>query len=272
MAFADYYAILGIPVGASAQQIERAYKLLVRMSHPDAFPNDSRAQSWANERMKQINEAYAVLCDPDRRSDYDRSHSDRRARSGVEARPAGPEEQAGGLRCPACEGEGETLCLTCGGSGNENCPGCQGRQYVTCPACHGAGTLAPDEYERLVEELLRSESRAQATHAAQATRRRASQRTQDPFWQPGYWDRPQRPRELRAAAFLSFLIPGAGQLYNREPQKAATYFGIAALLFLGIELLKGVGLLLFLGFWVYNIYDAHTTAERQSEIETRKGG
>ncbi len=268
----DYYSILGVPPAANLDRIREAYRKLSSFSHPDLFAGDPAQQRWANERMKQINQAYSVLSDPAKRSEYDRSYSDRRTRTGAEPWPGRPEEQFDGLRCPACEGEGETLCLTCGGSGNEDCPGCRGRQYVTCPACHGAGTLAPDEYERLVEELLQSESRAQATHVAQAARRRASQQTQDPFWQPGYWDRPQRARELRPAAFLSFLIPGAGQLYNREPQKAATYFGIAALLFLGIGLLKGVGLLLFLGFWVYNIYDAHTTAERQSEIETRKGG
>lgn len=60
MTGSDYYAILGIPSGATADQIERAYKLLVRMPHPDAFPNDPRAQAWADERMKQINEAYTV--------------------------------------------------------------------------------------------------------------------------------------------------------------------------------------------------------------------
>ncbi len=261
----DYYAILGVPVGASAEQIERAYKLLARMSHPDAFPNNPRAQAWANERMKQINEAYAVLADPARRSDYDRIYSGRRTAPGDE-----PNEQVGKLRCPACEGEGEIRCLTCQGSGNEDCPGCHGQQFVTCPACFGVGTLTSHEYERLVEELLRAAAQGQRT----ATRQNGGSRrvSGDPFWQPGYWDRPQRRHELRPAPLLSFLIPGVGQLYNQEPQKAATYFGIAALLFLGIGLLKGVGLLLFLCFWVYNIYDAHAVAERRSEIETRKGG
>ena len=54
MAFRDYYAILGVTFGASTEQIERAYKLLVRMSHPDAFPGDPQAQAWANERMKDV--------------------------------------------------------------------------------------------------------------------------------------------------------------------------------------------------------------------------
>ncbi len=79
------------------------------MSHPDAFPNDPRAQAWADERMKQINEAYTVLSDPTKRSDYDRTQSDRRSWQESGPRHGGPEEQVGGLSCPACEGEGETV-------------------------------------------------------------------------------------------------------------------------------------------------------------------
>lgn len=249
----EYYATLGVPLGATAEQIERAYKLLARMSHPDAFPNDPRGQAWANERMKQINEAYAVLSDPVRRPDYDQTHGDVHRANQTSAAESF-------LRCPACEGGGETVCLTCGGSGNEDCPGCQGRQSVTCPACAGAGSLSSDEYERLVHEILHAETQSQTARARYAPRRRPQQTTEDPFWQPGYWDRPQTKPELRPAPLLSLFIPGAGQLYNGEPQKALTYFGIAFFLFIGVGLLKGFGLLLLLIFWIYNVYDANAAA------------
>lgn len=258
MATPDYYSVLGVPSTASPDQIERAYKLLARMSHPDAFPNDPRGQAWANERMKRINEAYSVLRDPATRAEYDRST--------VSAAP--PEETAEPatqrLRCPLCEGDGRTVCLTCQGRGNPDCPGCGGRYTVTCPACGGLGNLSADDYERLVEELNEAESRTQQSHSGYAARSASQRGSHDPFWQVGYWDRPQERLQVKLppAPVLSLFLPGAGQFYNREPQKGLTYLGIAFLLFLGIGLLKGVGVLIWLGFWAYNVYDAYSTAER----------
>jgi molecular chaperone DnaJ len=63
----DYYAILGIQREASAEDIKRAYRKLARESHPDANPADSHAE----ERFKQIGEAYEVLSDPQKRERYD---------------------------------------------------------------------------------------------------------------------------------------------------------------------------------------------------------
>ena len=63
----DYYAILGITRGASAEEIKRAYRKLARQSHPDANPADPHAE----ERFKQIGEAYEVLSDPAKRQQYD---------------------------------------------------------------------------------------------------------------------------------------------------------------------------------------------------------
>jgi molecular chaperone DnaJ len=63
----DYYAVLEIPRDADAETIKRAYKRLARAHHPDANPGDEHAE----ERFKQINEAYAVLSDPGRRQRYD---------------------------------------------------------------------------------------------------------------------------------------------------------------------------------------------------------
>jgi curved DNA-binding protein len=67
--FRDYYEVLGVPRSAPAQEIKRAYRQLARKHHPDLQPAAERAQ--AAERFKEINEAYEVLSDPDKRAKYD---------------------------------------------------------------------------------------------------------------------------------------------------------------------------------------------------------
>ncbi|HET89945.1 MAG TPA: J domain-containing protein [Chloroflexi bacterium] len=68
MEYKDYYKILGIDRSASETDIKRAYRRLARQFHPDVNPNDKRAE----EKFKEINEAYQVLSDPDKRDKYDR--------------------------------------------------------------------------------------------------------------------------------------------------------------------------------------------------------
>jgi len=63
----DYYEVLGLRRGASAEEIKKAYKKLARKYHPDMNP-DSRA---AEERFKEINEANEVLSDPEKKARYD---------------------------------------------------------------------------------------------------------------------------------------------------------------------------------------------------------
>jgi molecular chaperone DnaJ len=67
MAQRDYYEILGVPRNASADELKAAFRRLARQYHPDV-----NKEADAEERFKELNEAYAVLSDPDKRSAYDR--------------------------------------------------------------------------------------------------------------------------------------------------------------------------------------------------------
>lgn len=66
MAFVDYYQALGLANDAEPADIKKAYRKLARKYHPDISK-----EADATERMKEINEAYAVLSDPDKRREYD---------------------------------------------------------------------------------------------------------------------------------------------------------------------------------------------------------
>jgi len=64
----DYYEILGVPAEASAEEIKKAYRRLARRCHPDVNRSDKNSE----EIFKEINEAYEVLSDPQKRQMYDR--------------------------------------------------------------------------------------------------------------------------------------------------------------------------------------------------------
>jgi len=80
MQYKDYYKILGVGRDADADQIKAAYRKLARKYHPDVSK-----EADAEARFKEVNEAYEVLRDPDKRGDYDRLGSNWRA--GQEFRP-----------------------------------------------------------------------------------------------------------------------------------------------------------------------------------------
>jgi curved DNA-binding protein len=67
MDYRDYYQILGIARGASAGEIKSAYRKLAMQYHPDRNPGDKQAE----DHFKEINEAYQVLSDPQKRARYD---------------------------------------------------------------------------------------------------------------------------------------------------------------------------------------------------------
>jgi len=65
----DYYQTLGVPRNASEEQIKKAYRKLAMKYHPD---RNLGKEQWANEKFKDINEAFSVLGDPEKKKRYDR--------------------------------------------------------------------------------------------------------------------------------------------------------------------------------------------------------
>jgi DnaJ-class molecular chaperone len=64
---ADFYQTLGVPRGASANEIRTSFRMLARLYHPDKKPDDKAAE----EKFKEANEAHGTLSDPVKRKQYD---------------------------------------------------------------------------------------------------------------------------------------------------------------------------------------------------------
>jgi curved DNA-binding protein len=72
MEYKDYYKILGVDKNATEKEIKSAFRKLARQYHPDVNPDDPQAEA----RFKEINEAYEVLGDPEKRAKYDQLGAD----------------------------------------------------------------------------------------------------------------------------------------------------------------------------------------------------
>src|SRR6202171_4637365 len=70
--FKDYYKVLNVPREASSEDIKKAFRKLARQYHPDV----AKDKKGAEEKFKEINEAYEVLGDPQNRSKYDNLGAD----------------------------------------------------------------------------------------------------------------------------------------------------------------------------------------------------
>ena len=68
---ADYYETLGVPKDASADDIKKAFRKLARKYHPDLNPGNKTSE----QKFKEINLAYEVLSDPEKKSQYDQARS-----------------------------------------------------------------------------------------------------------------------------------------------------------------------------------------------------
>ncbi|HEY92504.1 MAG TPA: DnaJ domain-containing protein [Dehalococcoidia bacterium] len=96
MAGKDYYNILGVERGASEREIKQAYRRLARKYHPDVNPGDQSSEA----KFKQINEAYEVLSDKEKRQKYDRfgdqwQYADQFAQAGWQQTPSWDSSQGG---------------------------------------------------------------------------------------------------------------------------------------------------------------------------------
>jgi curved DNA-binding protein CbpA len=77
----DYYAILGVDEAAPQEEIRKAYLALAKKLHPDRYPNDPEQRAIAQKEFAKVTRAHDMVCDAERRAEYDTLRSLNRARS-----------------------------------------------------------------------------------------------------------------------------------------------------------------------------------------------
>jgi len=106
MAGKDYYRVLGINRNATEREVKQAYRKLARQYHPDVNPGDKSTE----EKFKQINEAYEVLSDKDKRQKYDKygdqwQYAEQFEKARAQRAPGWDFSQQGGRRVYYTEGD-----------------------------------------------------------------------------------------------------------------------------------------------------------------------
>jgi len=99
--YKDYYAALGVPKSASADDIRKAFRKLARQYHPDVAKDKKTAET----RFKEINEAYEVLGDPEKRKRYDELGAAWNTKGGFQPPPGWRQARRGGRRFSTADGQ-----------------------------------------------------------------------------------------------------------------------------------------------------------------------
>ena len=154
----DYYEVLGVQKGATAEEIKKAYRKITKANHPDLHPGDKACE----ERFKEANEAYEILSDEEKRKKYDQfGHAAFDPNAGFNGGGFGGFEGFGGFgdifgdifggfggfggqrSNPNAPRKGESLRATVNISFEEAAFGCKKEVTVirveSCPDCHGSG-------------------------------------------------------------------------------------------------------------------------------------